>query len=103
VSRRISHAPLGAGRDEGLHRARKAAKRARYLAELARPELGKQANKVRKEMKDTQNRLGAHQDSVVAAEFLRRMGAAAGAAGENGFTYGLLYARELSRAQSVNG
>jgi CHAD domain-containing protein len=103
VSRRIRHAPRGAGRDEGLHRARKAAKRARYLAELARPELGKQANKVRKEMKATQNRLGAHQDSVVAAEFLRRMGAAAGATGENGFTYGLLYARELSRAQSVNG
>ncbi|HKC28204.1 MAG TPA: CYTH and CHAD domain-containing protein [Jatrophihabitans sp.] len=103
VTRRIKHAPREAGRDEALHSARKAAKRARYLAELARPELGKSANKVRKEMKAAQSRLGVRQDEVVAAEFLRRMGAAAGAAGENGFTYGLLYARELARASAISG
>jgi CHAD domain-containing protein len=103
VRRRIANAPAGAGRDEALHRARKAAKRARYIGELSRPELGKQGNSVRKRMKKTQERLGLRQDRVVAAEFLRRVAAAAGAAGENGFTYGLLYERERSRARKENG
>jgi CHAD domain-containing protein len=103
VRRRIKHVPAAAGRDEALHRARKAAKRARYIAELARPELGEEAHVLEKEMKRIQERLGLRQDRVVAAAFLRRLGAAAGAAGENGFTYGLLYERELVRAREVSG
>jgi CHAD domain-containing protein len=103
VRLRIAAAPKGAGRDEALHRARKAAKRARYIAELSRPELGDQGDSVRKAMKKTQERLGVRQDRVVAAEFLRRVGAAAIAAGENGFTYGLLYERERSRAHKESG
>jgi CHAD domain-containing protein len=54
-------------------------------------------------MKKTQERLGDRQDRIVAAEFLRRMAATADLAGENGFTYGLLYERECTRAQAVNG
>lgn len=104
VRRRISNAPAGDGRDAALHGARKAAKRARYIAELAEPELGKPARKIRKTMKQTQNRLGLRQDRIVAAQFLRRVGAAAGTApGENGFTYGLLYERELTRARAIDG
>lgn len=39
--------------------------------------------------------LGDHQDAMVADEVLRRMAVTAGTTpGENGFTYGLLYARE---------
>lgn len=79
-----------------LHRARKAAKRARYAAELYRPlDKPKRAKRTIKHYKRIQSVLGDHQDCVVASEELRRMGAAAGStAGENGFTFGMLYARE---------
>ena len=102
VRRRTAAAPKGAGRDVALHSARKAAKRARYIAELAGPQLGKRARSLEKRMKETQDRLGERQDRIVAAEFLRRLGAAAGAAGENGFTFGLLHERELTRARRIN-
>lgn len=103
VRRRIARAPQGEGRSEALHGVRKAAKRARYIAELARPELGAKAKAIRKDMKHTQQRLGIRQDSVVAAEFLRHMGAAAGSLGENGFTYGVLHERELARVHRYGG
>lgn len=79
-----------------LHRARKAAKRARYAAELC-DSLGnrKRAKRTIKRYKRIQSTLGDHQDSVVAAAALRRMGLAAGTTvGENGFTFGMMYARE---------
>jgi hypothetical protein len=42
-----------------------------------------------------QSVLGDHQDTVVASAALSRMGLAAGTTvGENGFTFGLLFARE---------
>jgi CHAD domain-containing protein len=80
--------------DARLHRARKAAKRARYAAELCQPAFGRPAEKMAKRMKKLQRRLGERQDAVMAAEFLRRAGDAAAAAGESGFTFGLLYAGE---------
>ncbi|MGV0069936.1 CHAD domain-containing protein [Mycobacterium colombiense] len=79
-----------------LHRARKAAKRARYAAELC-DSLGnrKRAKRTIKRYKRIQSTLGDHQDSVVAAAALRAMGLAAGTTvGENGFTFGMMYARE---------
>ena len=77
-----------------LHRARKAAKRARYAAELITPLDGSARHRA-KEHKNVQSLLGDHQDTVVAREVLRRLGASAGtASGENGFTFGILYARE---------
>lgn len=86
------------GKNAAMHRARKAAKRARYTAELSVPTLGKPARKSVKRAKKDQDRLGARQDAVVAVDFLRRVGAAAGTTpGENGFTFGLLAGRELSR------
>lgn len=85
-----------AGDDEVLHRARKAFKRARYATELATPLLGeKRAKKSIRRYKHVQEVLGEHHDSLVAAKFLRRLGAAAGTRpAENGFTYGLLFAHE---------
>lgn len=84
---------------ELLHRARKAAKRARYAAELLDAQPGSKAKRTVKRYKEIQSVLGDHQDTVVAREALRRMGAAAGSTdGENGFTFGLLYAREQSVA-----
>jgi CHAD domain-containing protein len=89
-------AALTDGDDAMLHRARKASKRARYAAELCR-ELGssKQTKQTAKHYRGFQSVLGDHQDAVVASAALRRMGVAAGTTvGENGFTFGLLLARE---------
>jgi CHAD domain-containing protein len=86
------------GKNEAMHRARKAAKRARYAAELSAPTLGKPARKYVEHAKNEQDRLGARQDAIVAVDFLRRVGAAAGTTpGENGFTFGILLGRELRR------
>ena len=87
------------GDDEELHRARKAGKRARYAAELATPVLGKKGAELVSRYEELQDVLGDHQDGVVACALIRRL--AAGTVGkrkENGFTYGLLYARERERA-----
>lgn len=90
---------LQSGQDALLHRARKAAKRARYAAELRKP-LDKRAKRTVKHYKRIQSLLGDHQDTVVATETLRQMALAAGTTpGENGFSYGMLYAREQQLAR----
>ncbi|MEW1750493.1 CYTH and CHAD domain-containing protein [Streptomyces angustmyceticus] len=91
-------APAGRERDEALHGARKAAKRARYAAEAARPALGGPAKTFAKRIKRVQQLLGDHQDSVVARGALRELATQAHQAGEGGFTFGLLYGREEARA-----
>jgi CHAD domain-containing protein len=90
--------PVGEERDLAMHDARKAAKRARYAAEVARPALGKAAKRFGKRMKAVQQVLGDHQDSVVAREALRDLAVRAHAAGESAFVWGLLYGREEARA-----
>ncbi|MDY6995249.1 MAG: CHAD domain-containing protein [Actinomycetota bacterium] len=98
AQRRLDEA-LETGDDDQLHRARKAAKRARYAAELTEPLEPKAAERTRKHFKKIQSVLGDHQDTVVAMSWLRRLGVAAGTAdGENGFTFGLLYGREQALA-----
>lgn len=94
---------VAADGDTELHRARKAAKRARYAAELAAPVIGsKKAGKKVRKYKKIQRVLGEHQDSVVATGILRTLGARAGTApGENGFTFGLLYALEQRNADNA--
>jgi CHAD domain-containing protein len=77
---------------EPLHSARKAAKQLRYGAEA----LGKPGSRIRKRAKEMIKVLGEHQDSVVARPVIRDLGMAAHLAGENGFTFGLLHAREES-------
>jgi CHAD domain-containing protein len=91
----------GTDRDVAIHEARKKTKRARYAAEAARPALGDPAKTVVKSMKSLQDRLGEHQDSVMARQTLRELSAVAHAAGESAFTYGLLYGREEQRAAAV--
>ena len=77
--------------DAAYHRARKAAKRARYAAELVVPVLGREAEKMVTRAKKRQKRLGDRQDEVVAAEFLLRLARSSGA---NGFTLGVLHQRQ---------
>jgi CHAD domain-containing protein len=92
--RRASQAPAGQRRDEGLHEARKAAKRARYAAEAASAALGKPARRFAKRMKNVQSALGDYQDTVMARQAERDLGMSAHLAGENAFSYGLLYERD---------
>lgn len=99
VTRRLAEA---GGDVEALHGARKAAKRYRYAAELSAQAGGKRASRIVKSTTKLQALLGEHQDSVVSAEFLRRLGAEAGADGtQNGFTYGFLMAMERERAARI--
>ncbi|MGW8766888.1 CYTH and CHAD domain-containing protein [Streptomyces sp. NPDC055815] len=88
----------GHERDLALHAARKAAKRARYAADAARPTLGKPAKKLAKRVKAVQTLLGEHQDAVVARATLRELAVQAHAAGESAFTWGLLHGREEAAA-----
>jgi CHAD domain-containing protein len=98
ADRRLA-AALRSADDAMLHRARKAAKRARYAAELCKP-VDKGAKRTIKHYKRIQRLLGDHQDTVVATEALRQMAVAAGTTlGENGFSYGMLYAREQQIAR----
>ncbi|MFJ5866494.1 CHAD domain-containing protein [Streptomyces parvus] len=103
LARRMDHAlehPPGPERDTAMHEARKAAKRARYAGESARPALGKPAKRFTKRVKAVQSVLGDHQDSVVAREALRALAIEAHAAGETAFTWGLLYGQEEAVAEA---
>lgn len=81
-------------RDKALHRTRISAKRLRYTAAATG------ATKVAEQAKTIQTLLGDHQDSVVSREHLSRQAAAAHAAGEDTFSYGLLYQQEAELARS---
>jgi CHAD domain-containing protein len=88
--------------DALFHRARKASKRHRYAVEAALPVWGSKADKIISERKDLQDLLGNHQDSIVSAAFLRDLGARRGMrSGQNGFTYGILYGRELAARDAL--
>jgi CHAD domain-containing protein len=83
--------------EELFHGARKASKRHRYAVEAAVPVWGSKADKIISQRKDLQDLLGTYQDSIVSAAFLRELGARRGSrSGQNGFSYGVLYARELA-------
>jgi len=99
--RRARRAPRGQDRDVALHEARKSARRARYAAEAASPASGQPARKFAKQMKKVQTVIGDHQDTVIARQAARDLGIGAHLAGENAFTYGLLYERELHQAEHL--
>ncbi|MFD3416087.1 CHAD domain-containing protein [Streptomyces cyaneofuscatus] len=103
LARRMDHAlehPPGPERDAAMHEARKAAKRARYAGDAARPALGRPAKRFAKRVKAVQTVLGDHQDSVVARDALRTLAIEAHAAGETTFTWGLLYGHEEATADA---
>src|SRR5215213_912440 len=87
------------GRDAALHEVRKAAKRARYAAEVARPVLGRRAKAFARRVKAVQKVLGEHQDTVVIRGELRRIGVQAHLDGENGFSFGRLHALQQASAE----
>ncbi len=97
--RRARHTPGGPDRDAALHQARKSARRARYAAEAADPVAGQQSRRFSRQMKKVQTVLGDHQDSVIARRAARDLGIGAHLAGENAFTYGLLYELQVHQAE----
>jgi CHAD domain-containing protein len=98
AGKRLAVAGTSANR---LHRARKAAKRLRYTADLMRPAWPK-AGSISKRAKKRQSLLGSHQDEVVSIDFLRERGTRVGTGGaHHGFTWGLLTARAEQRAKEV--
>jgi CHAD domain-containing protein len=96
--RRARRAPAGEPRNTALHRARKAAKRARYAGEALEPAFGAPAGRFAGRMKKVQSVLGSHQDTVIARQAARELGIGAHLAGENAFSYGLLYSHDVCEA-----
>ncbi|MEU9651076.1 CYTH and CHAD domain-containing protein [Streptomyces sp. NPDC048110] len=92
--------PAGRSRETALHEARKAAKKLRYAAEVARPALGKPVARLGERAKAVQQLLGEHQDAVVAQHTLRELAVAAHGAGESAFTWGLLHGLERAGAEA---
>lgn len=91
------------GSDAALHATRKAAKRARYAAEDAAAALGKPARRSAKRLKAVQSLLGDHQDVVVSARLVRRLGMRANGQGENALTYGILLGGDRALAERARG
>jgi CHAD domain-containing protein len=91
----------GEERTEALHALRRVARRARHTAKVLVPVLGEPAQDVTRAAKRTQRLLGALQDLVVIGEHSRRLAISAHAAGEPGFTYGLLLGRAEAHARDA--
>lgn len=85
--------------DEALHEVRKAAKRARFAFETIATTEGKPAARAAERCHDVQEVLGQHQDSVLARQLLRRLGAGSAGPARNGFTFGLLHQVESDSAR----
>jgi CHAD domain-containing protein len=85
---KASRAAADNSNDDALHRIRKAAKRLRYVAAATGD------SRVAGRSKIIQSLLGDHQDSVISRAHLLRQADAAYAAGEDTFTYGVLYAQK---------
>jgi CHAD domain-containing protein len=99
--RRLPDSTSQADRDAAIHAARKAAKRARYGAEAARPALGTRAAAQAARARALQAQLGDHHDGVLARNLLRTLAERAHAAGEDSFSYGIMYCGEVTRSREI--
>lgn len=80
AARDAKDAPAGTSTaDEAVHELRKAAKRARYLAELSTPVLGSSAGTAAGRLEDLQDLLGARQDAVALQHWIEHFVAVEGA------------------------
>ena len=79
--------------DEAFHRARKAAKRARYAAELAQPAMGRAAKRIVSRHEELQEQLGALQDHVMLITTLGEVAARETTSPQVGFGCGVLAQR----------
>jgi CHAD domain-containing protein len=99
---RRADAVHGPARATALHEVRKSAKHVRYAAETLLPVEHKRAKVLAARFEALQGVLGEHHDAIVTQNRLRDEGARAGVRlGENGFTYGALFALEAGRAMTA--
>jgi CHAD domain-containing protein len=88
-----------------LHRARKAARRLRYLAEALSqgdsPVLGKKTRALAEAAEEVQNTLGEHRDATLFADRLERAAVQASDAGESASDYRPLIDEERQHARSA--
>ena len=101
LQRALAAVPAAEDQDAAIHEARKAAKRARYATEVALPPLGGKARRQLVRAKKLQELLGDHHDSVVARTVLGGLADQARAAGEDTFTYGVMYERQACQAAEI--
>ena len=101
LQRALHAVPSAEDRDTAIHEARKATKRARYAAEAAVPALGKAASRHAAQAKELQQLLGDHHNSVVARTVLLDLAGKARTAGEDTFTYGLMYECQACQATII--
>jgi len=95
-------AERGAGDDDpALHEARKAYKRARYAVEVRKLAGDKHAKKLVRGLRDLQDLLGDHQDSVITRQVLRETAVRAYGRNANTFTYGLLYGEQVTHGRAL--
>jgi CHAD domain-containing protein len=85
--------------DDELHQVRIKAKRARYAAELAEPELGKTGTRFIDRAKVVQDVIGEHQDACVAEDRLRALALKGG--GKTGLAAGRLVERQRRRKREA--
>ena len=85
--------------DDELHAVRIETKRARYAAELAAPDLGKQGARFLERAKELQDVIGEHQDAVVAEDRLRELALRGG--GKTGLAAGRLVERQRQRKREA--
>ena len=88
-------------RDLARHALRRAAKRARYAAEVAVSACGRDASRFTTKMSEIQTCLGDFQDTVIARTTLADAARDAATHDEDGFTYGLLIGRQELRADAA--
>jgi CHAD domain-containing protein len=98
LRRSLAMAEEAEDRDLAMHRARKDAKRFRYAVEALAPVWHKDARRLAKAAKKLTSHLGERQDTVVTRQHLIDIARSAEAAGEGGFTWGRLHAREEALA-----
>ncbi|MGZ4542618.1 MAG: CYTH and CHAD domain-containing protein [Mycobacteriaceae bacterium] len=96
--RGVARTAPGSERDVAVHRTRKAAKRMRYAIEAARPLARADTKRTLARFAALQDALGDHQDSIVAQQHLLELEEDAQRSGESGFSYGVMYQRELDIA-----
>jgi CHAD domain-containing protein len=96
IVKKSENTPPGDEREELLHDARKAAKRARYAGESVSGTFGKDAVAFAEAMEGVQEALGEHQDSVLTRERLREL-ARHTTSTDAAFLYGRLHALEEAR------
>ncbi|MGZ4635647.1 CYTH and CHAD domain-containing protein [Oryzihumus sp.] len=101
-TKQVKRAGTVADTDVALHELRKATKRLRYAAQAAQPVSGKPIRRYARAVKKVQDRLGEHQDGVVARRTVIRLSEQAARHGEDGFTYGVLHSHERDRATSAS-